>query len=349
MISAMITADCGQCARSQRKPSAPPSVARLVQNEKYDIKLSPYALSPLTVCEAIRKTTQVAHTTKDDIAPHNKEQRNFLDKQYLLYVKNNLLNLFSPDELQSYASRNADELNAILQRKGFSLQFPPLKRNQIGVLAIQDVLVKWLLQGTKEPLSVGESMYDGVILKDEIVPEGSKKGERTLQFFAQNPSSTVIVKLLTKSNDVVYFVTKRDGQLFKQKPTEEAISQAIMHYSSEVKKGTSALVNDRFTGVHFPMISYNVNPDISWLVHMRIGTTSIAQAMQQVIFKMNEEGARAKAAAALIVATSFLGENPKERLVIDKPFLVWIERPGVVLPIFAGYMTQEFWKNPGVL
>lgn|GEM_PF-2669836 len=341
----ILTSRCDCEKKVRRKPAIHSRNVSLVNG---DIKLSPYALSPLTLCEAMRKTTQSVKTEQDDIAPANEQQRSFLDKQYLPYVKEKLFSFFSTEELQSYASRNYKELNKILKSKGFSLQFPQFPRTQIGVLAIQDVLVKWLLEGTKEPLLVGDATYDAVMLKADVVREGEQAGQQNVHFFAQDPQATVIVKLLTQSKDCVYFVTQRNGDLFAAQPNEAAIAEAIMKYSKHVTAGTYAQ-SDRFNSLHFPMISYDVNPDVSWLERMRIGTTYVAQAMQQVIFKMNEKGARAKAAAGLIVATSFLEENPKERLIIDRPFLVWIERPGVPLPIFAGYMTQSYWKNPGVL
>jgi hypothetical protein len=339
--------DCKQKTRRKRSPEAiqPMRDASLADNA---IKLSPYALSPLTLCEAIRETTHIVKTQQDDVAPANEQQRGFLDKQYLPYVKEKLFNFFSAEELQSYASRDYQELNKILKSKGFALQFPQFPRTQIGVLAIQDVLVKWLLEGTKEPLSVGDATYDGVMLKVDVAREDEQAGQQNVHFFAQDPQATVIVKLLTQSKDCVYFVTQRNGDLFASQPTEAAIAEVIMKYRKHVSTGTYAQ-SDRFNSLHFPMISYDVNPDVSWLERMRIGTTYVAQAMQQVIFKMNEQGARAKAAAGLIVATSFREKDPQERLIIDKPFLVWIERPGVPLPIFAGYMTQSYWKNPGAL
>lgn len=40
---------------------------------------------------------------------------------------------------------------------------------------------------------------------------------------------------------------------------------------------------------------------------------------------------------------------PKPDLVIDRPFLCWIERPGIPVPLFLGHITEEDWKSPGSL
>jgi len=38
---------------------------------------------------------------------------------------------------------------------------------------------------------------------------------------------------------------------------------------------------------------------------------------------------------------------PPPALIIDKPFLVVFERPGLPQPLFTAYVTQDSWKDPG--
>lgn len=40
---------------------------------------------------------------------------------------------------------------------------------------------------------------------------------------------------------------------------------------------------------------------------------------------------------------------PKEEIVIDKPFLVWISRENMTLPLFSGIIAEDCWKDPGSL
>ena len=62
---------------------------------------------------------------------------------------------------------------------------------------------------------------------------------------------------------------------------------------------------------------------------------------------MDEFGAEAKTA---FVAEGFsMGGShiPVVRdLVIDKPFLLWIERKNVPFPLFAGWFNYGEWKDP---
>lgn len=60
---------------------------------------------------------------------------------------------------------------------------------------------------------------------------------------------------------------------------------------------------------------------------------------------MNKKDPQAKFAAALNLCGSSSNSVQKETLLID----IWIERPGVLMPLFADYMTKEYWQNPGEL
>ncbi|OGL76513.1 hypothetical protein A3E97_03560 [Candidatus Uhrbacteria bacterium RIFCSPHIGHO2_12_FULL_47_12] len=69
--------------------------------------------------------------------------------------------------------------------------------------------------------------------------------------------------------------------------------------------------------------------------------------MQQATLKMNETGARARAADEMMVSRSMSPHDNK--LIIDKPFLLAITRNGVTAPIFAAYVDYDSWKDPGSL
>ena len=41
----------------------------------------------------------------------------------------------------------------------------------------------------------------------------------------------------------------------------------------------------------------------------------------------------------------YRGMGPRAYM-IDKPFVLWIERPNVKVPIFAGILAEDCWKEP---
>jgi hypothetical protein len=106
-----------------------------------------------------------------------------------------------------------------------------------------------------------------------------------------------------------------------------------------------------YEGVEFPMIDYDQEIDISWIIDMQtMGDDGkpaiIKKALQQTKFRMNEVGARVQSAVAMVMARCM--SMPKPRHTIDKPFLLWIYRRETLAddPIFVGYFTEEDWKKP---
>lgn len=103
----------------------------------------------------------------------------------------------------------------------------------------------------------------------------------------------------------------------------------------------------RYNSVTFPMVDLDQEVDITWLLNMALAEDAvIAQALQQTKLKMNEIGARVKSAVAIGLCEASCMPRKEAKIVIDKPFYLWIERPGVTDPIFAGYISQNEWKDP---
>jgi hypothetical protein len=96
------------------------------------------------------------------------------------------------------------------------------------------------------------------------------------------------------------------------------------------------------------MITYQEEPDVEWLKSLQFPGRAVSKALQEVIFKMNEVGARAQAAIALVVCeVAAPSMHYQEPLIVNQPFLLWIERPGMPLLIFAAYLEQKYWTDPG--
>lgn len=235
-------------------------------------------------------------------------------------------------ELQSIASYSAAEINKFLADNGFSITLSPFTDpSDFGVASILDVLVEWLETGSVTSVQMGK--FPAV----KLVP-GVKIMTHDL---APNPIATID----TKSGDIVAMTAM-------PKPTCSEF-QLLQMIHSICEKATPAR---GFEGVIFPMIDYDEEIDISWLVGMECpkveGTDQrpahIAEAKQQTKFKMNEKGARVKSAAAMTMKRCCVGPRS---LVIDEPFLCWITRkdPLGLDPIFVGHFDESNWKNPGDL
>jgi hypothetical protein len=250
------------------------------------------------------------------------------------------LNHFSEKELRAWADTVAQRLNKILEENGFAIKFPEFDAGEFGVVSILDVMVEWLTKGDlRQVANEAGTIYPAVEFKDY-----GDIDHALTQLFSASVSpihSFPIGTLKTKSGDTVSMTI-----------AGEALSSfALMSRIDAIR--TSELVPTNHEYLRFPMIDFKESKSLSWLAGLasvpQVGNPHVvAEALQETKFKMNQTGARLKDAVAMRMATTSV-RNPRPRLFIDRPFFLWIERPGVPVPILYAYFDEEHWKDPGDL
>lgn len=229
--------------------------------------------------------------------------------------------------LRRKAAQNAEEINIWLKKNGFDIQISPLKEfRDFAVASILDVLVEWLTKGDAVDIANAKGTFEGVRLKQGVCA-----------FQDTETHGHPVVKIRTKTDDVLCM------SICERLPDDEfAIHWKVQHLQS-IKKPYDC------EGVIFPMVHYDRQVDISWLKKLRTGPGGeyweIAEALQQTKFRMNEFGARAESAAAMGMEYRLM-DISKPWVVIDEPFVLWIERPGISMPLFSGTFAEDVWKNP---
>jgi len=236
------------------------------------------------------------------------------------------LNSFKPDELKAWASTDYQELNNILKKEIFAIQLDPFYKPDFGVVAILDVLVTWLEPGdSQEIMAKNGTRYPGVHMAQNF------------SIFTSPSHAHPIARLETQSGETAWFTI---SDKFK---SEFEILTYINKLKNELQPDHS------YAAVNFPKINLDVQPNIEWLLGMAYGVFTISQALQQTKLKMNEIGAHVKSAAAIGMCTCSPYQAPPKVFVIDQPFLFWIEKPGISIPVFAGYLDTDVWSDPGSL
>ncbi len=235
-------------------------------------------------------------------------------------------------EIESIASFTADDINRFLRERGFRIQLAPFRRGsnwrELGVASVLDLLVDWFRPGMKTTVRG----------QDGNVYPAAHLGGKVSSFYRAADHRYPVAQLQTASSDRVY-MTRLDSA-----PADFE----LLNYAQQLSGSLQPIYD--YGGVVFPMVDLKQEVDISWLLNLK--TTSakgepveITQALQETHLAMNQEGARAKSAVALEMWVT--STSPEADLVIDGPFLVWFQRPGLTKPLFVGYITEEDWKNPG--
>jgi len=239
-------------------------------------------------------------------------------------------------ELESVAALSEAPINEFLRRKGFSIQLDPFPKlvppeRAWGAASVLDVLVQWRTRGFATKLETpGGKIYPAARLSEDTV-------------YVVRAGDVFLAELRTRSSDIAYMA-------MWDEPVEHFELLAAVEGISRARKLPAP-----YEGLIFPMVDLDHKVDIGWL--KELSTTDnkgyfnkLTQALQQTKLKMNHIGARIKDAVAIggIRCTSCVREELPP-LVINKPFLFWIERPGLSRPLFAARITEGDWKDPGSL
>lgn len=306
---------------------------------------SEISLSPLSICKALDKALEFFNISPEQIVPVNEEQRAFLNSDYQAYRQHLTKGIFGPHELHAYTARDAETLNKILRDNGFSIQLQEFaSSDSVGVVAIQDILVKWLEEAEQKSIRSAGKEYPGFALDAD---------EMHVSFYGDDQSNPhiVIAEIATQSDDKVYCAARiKAGSVVPffegNNLSDHDIMHAINSLRLQLKDPNKYRSTHLYNTMELPMIDYQKRPSIEWLLGLMISGSFVGQALQEVIFKMNEIGARAKAAVSIEILRSAPPSLIVKPLIINQPFLLWIERPGMPLPIFAEYLQQEYWSNP---
>jgi len=259
--------------------------------------------------------------------PVNEEQKDFINKIFDKCRQE----VGGMSELESIASWHTPEINNFLKEKGFDIELKEFQPGEFGTASVLDVLVKWECEGKHiKWVSAKNKEFDAAKMPNE-----------TVDYFTAEGHNYPIAKLLTQDNMYSVYMTMLDN---------EPEQLDLMNIAAKLQGSLEP--NDDYESLIFPCVDLDEKVDISWLLKMQTSDDTgnsyeISQAVQQTKLRMNEKGARAESAAAVgISITSAIAPINKPDYIIDKPFLVWFDKPGLSQPLISGYMAEDVWDRP---
>jgi len=255
----------------------------------------------------------------------NPDQAHFLNGAFTKLRKD----VDSLDIIESAFSWNAAGINEFLSYHGVTISLEGFGDNEFGIAGILDLLVEWAIAGSKATVTRVDTNdeYPAVCLPQEA-----------LSFYQLPDHDYPVVRLYANPSDIEVYVTVASSYIAGQKLIWR---QSEANYS----RGYGWIV--------FPMISLDIQPDISWIKQMNCVTkegtlASISQAVMQCRLRVNHVGSRAQAAAAFGV-TRDMHSAPKPNYVLDQPFMMWFKKKDFIEPLFTAFVAEDSWSNPGDL
>ena len=234
-------------------------------------------------------------------------------------------------EIESIADINHEKINEWLKERGFQIKLGPFGPGGFGVASVLDLLGQWAIKGKKWSVETEEGEYY----------PGIKMGNYGKKFYRVKDNPDFIIEIETKDGDLVY--------LMMSDAVPEGLD--ILYHIDQIQKEKKEAPFE-YDGFIFPKIDLDEETVLEWIIDLQFETPRapipfyvVAQALQQTKLKMNELGFRVKSAVAMGILA---GAAPKrtEPYVINKPFLMWIVRPGLSKPLFMAYLNKDVWKDP---
>ena len=200
----------------------------------------------------------------------NSEQESFLQSFVAARAE---LSRFTSDELRAWASRDASELNAILEREGFAIRVPELGRDDFGVVSILDVLVEWLREGDRTEITCEGSRYPAVRLDSFTV--------------VNSPAIPTRSPCCPRSRATGSAWLLRINSGFRPLGGDRGDSER------------AGAVARAFESLVFPMVDLDQQVELEWIVGMRTTDLDgrpvvITYGAQQTKLRMNVKGAHAE-------------------------------------------------------
>lgn len=283
--------------------------------------------------------------------PKNDFQRTLVERHFA-GPKADLPALEELDLMETRADRDHVPLNELLARRGFSIQLNPFNPGEFGVVSILEMLVGWLNRGRRIKVTGARDNRE--------YPAAHLSKNCLVEFYtAQHTGGRAIIAAVpavfgldhqdaSKSGDsapppdpdVMVYMAPMDSA-----PGGFRLIELAMDLSHNLTPGGG------YEGLIFPMVNLNHEPDIRGLIGLSTTDQAgrqweVGEALQQNILKMNDRGALAKSATAIRMHTTCMPAPP---LVINRPFLVWFEIPGMTEPVFVAHVTEEHFADPGDL
>lgn len=240
----------------------------------------------------------------------------------------NLFRNCSAHELHGLYSYDHEVLNTILLQKGLAPAFVPFTSLSFGILSIVDISLRWMHKGEHTTLEYKKAYYPGVLFR---------KGSFTCKRSGNHPHP--ISCLRAHDGDMVYITAA------------SSVPQTTFSFLELITKIRYSLVStSEFSRCSFPKVFLCDTPDMRFLEDIegedRSGNrVTLSRIIQHIKFSMNEDGEVVKRTASGSYKIDAAKKLP-HTLCINRPFFLWIERPGVTLPVFAAYIDENSWRDP---
>lgn len=223
--------------------------------------------------------------------------------------------------LKGKVTSDAVELNAWFADNDWPGMDISIAPNGLGVGSIFDLLVDWQEQGTKSPVYIDQVRYEGVKMD----------GSASLKGYQLQGYDFPMFELATRQNGWRVFLVETDASYTGIELSTRA--SEVMDFSRQPYD---------FRTLQFPQVDFEANVNIKWMEGMKVegGMFSIDETIKKVRLRLDDKGARAQSAVAMMTRSIPVGVYS-----IARPFFVIFWHEGLSLAPFVAISANDSWKK----
>jgi hypothetical protein len=218
--------------------------------------------------------------------------------------------------LEAKASNDSGELTKFLRERGLSITLNPFAKGEWGAASVLSLEGKWA--GQREQTKVAGKTYPAVRLKAMFWKAAGQKDPVVRLYRDDERALTVYV--CEWNGDPTGFAALKKAREFTPGPKTERLP---------------------IEEVIVPMVYLDKTNEMTWLVGLSTGTSTIRRAVSQGIVALDEKGFRVREGFAFETT-----RGASSTWVIDQPFLFWVTLDGLTWPLYVVMVQREDWKDP---
>ena len=236
-------------------------------------------------------------------------------------------------EMKGIFALSSTEIEDFLRENGMEMQIPPFVfPSQVGIASLMEIQMKWLVEAQVVTIRMGETKNE--IENKVLVVDGIRLEMGVTHF--QVGMEQFVTSVGTKTGDKIYVAATNKAP--------EDIFDLVSTIDELFSLAKPDKYSQRYRDIAFPMVCAKEEMFLEWLKGFQLGKGAFINfAVQKNELAVDEFGAIVRSAAVGSI-TLGISHSPPPPLVIRSPFLIWVERNGVV--IFYGYIEEDNWKRP---
>jgi hypothetical protein len=229
-----------------------------------------------------------------------------------------------PTQVKCFVSNKVSELNKILKDNHFDIQLNESQPFDLGVVAIMDLMLRWLSRGEKTSITYKRKEYSAVkVTQGASVVRGGGGQE--------------VLMIRTREGVCVFF----------EKTDEAMHGLQLFNHVFEISR--SFRHDEDPCDAVLPWVEIDEQPDMSWVLGLYDPETrsAISQILQQNRLRIGLDGVRAESATAFALSRAgFSMSQSRREFVIKQPFNIWLtndDHKQKNFPLFAAHVVPKNW------